>query len=217
MEEWRDIEGFEGKYQVSNQGNVKHFIAGKEKLLKINPNKYNRCLITLYKNKKSKCCEVGRLVANAFVPNPNSYPLITYIDFDTTNNTANNLKWVSSRTELWKTTPYRFKEIIFYKGKKFRTYKELANYYGIDPVRFNSRRKYGWSLEEALSVPVDKKHCRKLPFVYDYYGKALTIKQISEITGIPRERIQKRLNNGWSLYEAAEIPISITNKKKVRK
>lgn len=216
MEEWRDIEGFEGLYQVSNQGNVKRFIFGKERLLKTNPNKNNRCLITLRKNNKGKCCEVGRLVAKAFVPNPNNYQLITYIDYNSTNNKADNLKWVSSREELIKTIPFRFKEIIDYKGERFRTYKDLALHYGINPASFRIRRYYGWSLEDALSIPVDKKH-RKLPFVYDYYGEKLTIKQISERTGISRERIQKRLNHKWSLYEAAEIPVSITNKKKERK
>lgn len=97
MEEWKDIEGFEGKYQVSNMGNVKSLNfnrTGKEKLL--NPCMMNTGYFTVALRKEGKtrqCFLVHRLVAKAFIPNPMNLPCINHKSEIKTDNTVGNLEW----------------------------------------------------------------------------------------------------------------------------
>lgn len=70
---------------------------------------------------------------------------------------------------------------------------------------FYNRINRGWSLEEALEIPINI-NSGKRPYFYNYYGKDMTLEQISKITKIKKELIYKRIRNGWNIYEAAEIP-----------
>ena len=93
-EEWKDIEGYENKYQVSNLGRVKSLKSNI--IMKQNLNKkYNRYSIMLWKNGKSKRFWVVRLVAKAFVfnPNPDIFTQVNHKDENKTNNNSDNLEW----------------------------------------------------------------------------------------------------------------------------
>ena len=101
---WRDIQGYEGYYQVSNRGRVKsleridnnnHKV--KEKILKMVSDKDGYLIINLYKNGKHKTCRIHRLVANAFLENPNNYPQINHLDENPKNNHVNNLNWCTAK------------------------------------------------------------------------------------------------------------------------
>ena len=94
MEYWRDIKGYEGLYQVSNYGRVRSVdrtvlyedgrignFKGKIRKIKINNSGY--CLVIL-NNHKSYL--VHRLVAEAFIPNPNNLPCVNHKDEDKQNN-----------------------------------------------------------------------------------------------------------------------------------
>lgn len=101
MEEiWKDVEGFEGLYQVSNLGRVKSFGYGKkERILKqkqIGPGyKDDKGYygVNLSKNNVLYYKSVHRLVAIAFVPNPDNKPEVCHKDEDKHNNCADNLIW----------------------------------------------------------------------------------------------------------------------------
>jgi hypothetical protein len=94
-EEWRDIVGYEGLYQVSNLGRVKSLFRYK-KLLKprIMQQYYSVCL---WKDKKPKHMRVHRLVGMAFIPNPNDYPCINHKDENKLNNCVDNLEWCTHK------------------------------------------------------------------------------------------------------------------------
>lgn len=92
IEEWRDIQGYEGFYQISNLGRVKSFRNGEEKILKFGGNRGYRMVVFCVRGIR-KTCTVHRLVAKAFVDNPNNYPCVNHIDEDKENNQAENLEW----------------------------------------------------------------------------------------------------------------------------
>lgn len=91
---WKDVVGYEGLYQVSNLGRVKSLFRYKKILKQFEDNKgYLR--VTLYKNNKSKSIKVHKLVAEAFIPNPNNYDCINHKDENKTNNRVENLEFCS--------------------------------------------------------------------------------------------------------------------------
>lgn len=108
-EEWRDVKGYEGLYQVSNFGRVKSLdyyqknpqkkstklSLFKEKVLKQCHDKDGYCYISLAKKEKAKTARVNRLVAQSFIPNPKNLPCTNHIDNDRTNNSIGNLEWVT--------------------------------------------------------------------------------------------------------------------------
>ena len=106
LEIWKDIKGFEGIYQVSNTGKVKslarvvktkngHYQSYNEKILKTQKTGY--CLVMLCKERKRFPRQVHRLVAEAFIPNPENKPFIDHIDTNPQNNNIDNLRWVTQK------------------------------------------------------------------------------------------------------------------------
>ena len=115
MEERRPIRGYEGYYEVSHYGRVRsvdryvsHSRNGTFKVLRIgaikaigdNGNGYK--LVYLYKEGRHNrfSAKLHRLVAEAFLPNPNNFPVVDHIDHDKTNNHVDNLRWVTQEENL---------------------------------------------------------------------------------------------------------------------
>ena len=95
MEEiWKDIKGYEGIYQVSNLGRVKRVTTGR--ILKGVKNRTGYLKVSLYKNSIKYVKTIHRLVAEAFIPNPESKPQVNNIDEDKTNNRVDNLEWMTA-------------------------------------------------------------------------------------------------------------------------
>ena len=95
-EYWKDIKGYEGLYQISNLGRVKSLPRNgtikDERIIKYSLDKYGYPQVVL-NNKKHKCFRVHRLVAEAFIPNPQNKSTVNHIDGNKTNNKLNNLEW----------------------------------------------------------------------------------------------------------------------------
>ena len=107
-EEWRDVVGYEGRYQVSSMGRVKSLERKfpiwhggeriqKERILKqaVTHNGYLR--VTLYTGNKPKTLKVHRLVCQAFHENPDNKPQVNHINEIKTDNRASNLEWATAR------------------------------------------------------------------------------------------------------------------------
>lgn len=109
MEEWRDIAGYEGLYQVSNQGRVKSlkrwdvnkkiFVDGAS-ILKPTDNGNSYLIIGLRNNTKRKNHYIHRLVAGAFLDNPYGLKYVNHIDYNTRNNDVSNLEWCSQKENV---------------------------------------------------------------------------------------------------------------------
>lgn len=102
---WKDVKGYEGYYQVSNLGRVKgveRFVRQgnsirhvKERLVKIYRGGHGYLCATLCKDKKSKTITVHRLIAKAFIPNPDNKPEVDHINTNRTDCRLENLRWVT--------------------------------------------------------------------------------------------------------------------------
>lgn len=105
-EEWRDIKGYEGFYQISNFGRVKSLdrtiidrkcVRHKKGNLMIPVKHQGYNQVRLSKNGKGKTFKICRLVATAFVPNPENKPCVDHIDGDRSNDVYTNLRWVTKK------------------------------------------------------------------------------------------------------------------------
>jgi len=96
-ERWKSIKGYEGIYEVSDCGNLRNEKTGKV-LLKKNSKGY--LAIDLYKNGERKSLKVHRLVAQAFIKNPDNLPQVNHVDGKKMNNYRSNLEWNSPKQNV---------------------------------------------------------------------------------------------------------------------
>ena len=103
MKEWREIDGFPN-YMVSNTGEIKilnYNETGTAKVLIPHKLSNGYLGINLYDDNKRSCyLLIHRLVAQAFLPNPNGYRIINHKDENRSNNSVNNLEWCSYKYNL---------------------------------------------------------------------------------------------------------------------
>lgn len=95
MEVWKPVKGFEGLYDISDQGCVRN--TRNRYLLKLQNSGNGYFKVQLCKKGKVYRVWVHRLVAEAFVPNPQQFPVVDHIDCNKRNNLASNLEWVTQK------------------------------------------------------------------------------------------------------------------------
>ena len=91
----KDVVGYEGLYAVTSCGKVWSYKSKKFLTPLVNYKGYLR--VVLMKNGESKTCYIHRLVAEAYLPNPENLPQVDHIDNDKTHNYLNNLQWITNR------------------------------------------------------------------------------------------------------------------------
>lgn len=120
IEEWKEIIQYKNQYEISNLGRVKMLSYKtsdgrklKEKIRKTYKNNSGYLMITI----KNKHYLIHRLVAEAFIPNPNNLPQINHKDENKENNRVDNLEWCTTKyNNNYGTKPY--KTSLLHKGKK---------------------------------------------------------------------------------------------------
>ena len=103
-EVWKDVVGYEGIYQVSNKGNVYSVVRKDSRGIKIGGQtlkprhqKNGYINVVLHKNGVRKTKSIHRIIAEAFIPNPNNFPQVNHIDEVKVNNNVENLEWCTSK------------------------------------------------------------------------------------------------------------------------
>ena len=110
-EEWKQVVGFEGLYEVSNTGvvrSVDRVVGGRWKcgrrisgvILAQQLSKNGYLTVILHKESQYYTKQVHRLVAEAFIPNPDNLPQVNHIDTDKTNNNVENLEWMTGMDNM---------------------------------------------------------------------------------------------------------------------
>lgn len=93
-EKWSEVMGYDGKYLISNNGLLKSFkYTEKGRLLAKNINRLGYSVYTLSNNSKTKTHTIHRLVAIAFIPNPDNKDFVNHKDGNKLNNNVDNLEW----------------------------------------------------------------------------------------------------------------------------
>ena len=147
-EEWRPCSGFEGFYEVSNTGQVRSIAVYSYKYKRVLKRKspklkaqettregYKRVLLSIYGVQYH--CAVHRLVARAFVPNPENLPCVNHKDEVTGNNNADNLEWCTWKyNSNYGTLPRRISERMAVNHPTSKT----VNQYKIDGTFVTSYR-----------------------------------------------------------------------------
>ena len=173
MEIWKDIKGYEGLYQVSNLGRVKgldRYVNCKYGRRKIKGKIMNYTtrsgynVLVLRRNNKRQSKQVHRLVAEAFIPNPNNYPVVNHKDTNRKNNHVSNLEWVTVKENvLWSVNKMRGMRINQKNAKMYGICNRGNKY----EVTIN-KKYYGRyeTLKEAENVR--NKILAELGFNYDF-------------------------------------------------
>lgn len=163
VEHWAPVKGFRN-YFVSDMGQVKNRMTGRILKHRLKSNGYP--VVNLYNRNRSKTCTVHRLVALAFIPNPNpSYILVDHIDRDKQNNKASNLRWCTISTNN-RNQEVRNKHVgargVFYRSA---TDSWVASWYEADNIQKSvsySVGKYGHMDAKLLAIisrrEMEKKH-----------------------------------------------------------
>lgn len=165
-EEWRDVSGYEGLYQVSNLGRVRSLdrwrkngsgeYKQKGRILNQGDTTTGYKQIVLNKDKKRKTLKVHRLVAIAFIPNPENKPNVNHIDGNPHNNKVENLEWCTQSENVQHAYDTGLKQcnIIdketlqdMHYNKKM-TPRAIAKEFGVDKTTIIRKvREYGLELK----------------------------------------------------------------------
>jgi len=119
---WKNINDYNGLYQISNTGKIRSVQLDIPTILKLNNNGYGYIVVKLIKNKRSTKFYIHRLLAIHFISNPNNYIMVDHIDGDPSNNNISNLRWcnkklnaLNSKKPINNTSGY--KGISFYNNR----------------------------------------------------------------------------------------------------
>ena len=146
---WKDVAGYEGLYQVSDTGQVKSLARRwrrRDKLLKPGKRAGNYLFVVLNRDGIEDRRSVHRLVAEAFLPNPNQLPQVNHKDEDPTNNHVDNLEWC---TQEYNVRYSKSKKVFQCIGDSViavhKSAVEAAKATGIGRTSINNALR-GWSL-----------------------------------------------------------------------
>lgn len=160
------VDGYDGLYEVSDRGAVYSVRSGKELKQWMLRNKNGRTdyCVSLCKDGKKQNMLVARLVAIAFIPNPNDLPQVNHIDGDNHNNNVENLEWISNRDNTihaYKNHLRKRKIIWVTDGSEIIPLRSLCIRENVNYKKVHYRIKnLGWDLTKAIDEKRGWSLCR---------------------------------------------------------
>ena len=162
MEVWKDIEEFKGLYQVSNLGQIRsidritEYKTGAKRLTKgvvlsIGKNKLGYSQVGLSKNDKCYSRRVHRLVAQAFIPNPNRYKEINHIDGNKQNNNVGNLEWCNRKQNIRHAINNGLRKKYYGRRRDIPMVRKLDTL-GRVTIPIEDRRELGWNENDEIVI-----------------------------------------------------------------
>ena len=162
MEVWKDIEEFKGLYQVSNLGQIRsidritEYKTGAKRLTKgvvlsIGKNKLGYSQVGLSKNDKCYSRRVHRLVAQAFIPNPNRYKEINHIDGNKQNNNVDNLEWCNRKQNIRHAINNGLRKKYYGRRRDIPVVRKLDTL-GRVTIPIEDRRELGWNENDEIVI-----------------------------------------------------------------
>jgi len=154
-EQWKDIKDYEGHYKISNLGRVKNVKRNNNrynKLLKLKKgtDKYKYYHISLFKNGLCKEVSIHRLVAQAFIPNPDNKPEVNHIDGNKVNNKIDNLEWCTHKENFKHASKNGL--LINCGRKKGKIMKDLKSILlNLELKKYNQVRTYAFKNKTTIS------------------------------------------------------------------
>jgi hypothetical protein len=158
METWVDVKGYEGIYMVSDQGRVMRVSKdslgrdphGKKRHILSPPLSCGYPRVSLFKNKIQKLHHVHRLVATAFIPNPDNKPVVNHINSVRTDNRVGNLEWCTVKENIHHGIKFGSIKVGIWKGKTGYNSSRGIEVHQFD-INGNYIRSYG-SVEQAGKI-----------------------------------------------------------------
>ena len=204
---WKLVIGWEGRYEVSNDGQVRSWWYGKKhlsepRILKIKIDRYGYPVVCLHHKERKKYPPIHKLVAQAFIPKANEQLQVNHIDGNKQNNKVSNLEWVTNKENM----NHAFKTGLIAKenpsaGRK-RRYKSA-----IERELSQKRAKALWAdgsykekmqkrynSEEYITELRERRKNQKPPTL----GRK-RINNGSEEKAVKQEEVSIYLKNGWNL------------------
>ena len=173
---WKDIKNYEGIYQISNLGRVKSFKNKKPKIIK-HGSWEGYPVVQLSNHNERHTFQIHRLVAEAFIPNPNNYPQVNHINENRTDYRIENLEWCTQKMNVnhskrkmyhpLNPNDYNTNKYIYRKKTSTEHNSKIYTYYfyRINIPRINIDKIFT-SYEKAKEY---RNKC--LPLIDDYYNK----------------------------------------------
>ena len=175
MEVWKDVVGYEGVYMVSNLGRVRGMYG---KILRPLARQHGYLSVFLYGKgnnaRKYKQFSIHRLVAEAFIENPNGYAEVNHLDEDKTNNRADNLEWCGHKYNT------NFGTAIARRSEKTRYNKHSTpidqldlrgNYISTYPSMAEIKRSLGYE-QSAICLAAQGKSSQAYGYKWRYAAKS---------------------------------------------